>query len=69
MTVLSKKKSKTILEDGEPSSTEHGHGLPLSTTQPHSQVRARQIVLWFFKFIFENYIFPLQNVINKYRSF
>lgn len=52
MTVLSKKKSQSILEDGEPSLAEHGHGLPLSTTQPHSQVRALQILLWLF--IFEN---------------
>jgi len=38
MTVLSKKKAQALSEECEPSSSAHGHVLPLSTTQTHSQV-------------------------------
>lgn len=37
MTVLSKKKSQA--EEGKSPSNTHGHVLPLSTTQAHSQVQ------------------------------
>lgn len=38
MTVLSKKKAHSLAEECEPSSSAHGHALPLSTPQTHSQV-------------------------------
>lgn len=39
MTVLSKKKSQALSEEGKSSSNAHGHVLPLSTAQAHSQVQ------------------------------